>query len=131
MPRAWLGAVIASMIARAASATNANFLGRVSLSTLMPRFLPPHLGRDRVTGDSTVNVSHQLAVSRSATRRPPVRAAFACRPARRDSKNPQGGVLLQRSRALCPLNGMGHDDSVGDARSPIEHVIAGSWWRER
>src|SRR2546425_10381686 len=105
MPRAWLGAVIASMIARAASATNANFFGRVSLSTLMPRFLPPHLGRDRVTGDSTVNVSCVDEVCH-------------------DGKNPQVGVLLHRSGALCPLNGMGHDDLVRDARSPIEHVLA-------
>src|SRR6267143_6153994 len=44
MARAWMGALTASTIASAASATNATFLGRVSLSTVMLAFSLPRLG---------------------------------------------------------------------------------------
>src|SRR2546429_7567923 len=139
MPRAWPGALTASRIARAASVTNANFCGRASLSTVMPRFLSPHLGRDRVPGDSPPAnplTFSPACVDKVCTLFPPIAAFVFVRrlrvPARgRERKNPQAGVLLKRSGALCPLNDMRYDDSVGDARSPIEHVCAGPWSRER
>src|SRR5256885_14855300 len=52
MARAWLGALTASTIARAATAANAIFFAPLSVFTVIPHFLLPLVRRVRGHGDS-------------------------------------------------------------------------------